>query len=138
MIQLLRSRVSDLDHPDNLAIGQSAAHLCSLHGEVECLTLLCNQGCDLCMEDGSNRSAVHLAAMNDHPRVIQTLLERGVELEAQDKDGKTPAHYAARHGSIKCFQVLLSNDVDITQGIEQPIIISKKQHFLCLLTGGFA
>lgn len=66
-----------------------------LHGNVETVALLLDQGAEIECRDEHERTPLHLAAMSDYPAVVKLLLDRGADVNARNRTDFTPLHYAA-------------------------------------------
>ena len=74
-------------------------HTASENGDVEAVSLYCEQGYNLNTVDSQRKTALHLSSENGHVDVTQLLLEANCVVNAKDNFGNTALHYAAREWS---------------------------------------
>jgi ankyrin repeat protein len=88
--------------------GETPLHLAAIHGNVECIKILTNQGVDVNNQNNINGStALHLAVINGHLDCVKLLLKLGatsIKLE----NGRTLVHLAAEYGHKNCLEFLVN------------------------------
>jgi ankyrin repeat protein len=113
MLKGLLPYVDDLNKQDKN--GQTAAHICALHGELECLKVLAANSANLFLVDKNGMLLSHLAAQFNHSKIIEFLFQMGITLKIASVEGKLPIHYAAQFGSFESLKLLSEYYVDISQ-----------------------
>ncbi|CAG5934432.1 ankyrin repeat domain-containing protein 10-like isoform 2-T2 [Menidia menidia] len=88
--------------------GWSPIHWAAHYGQLECLVLLVQMGCEVnSVTSRFNQTPTHTAAFGGHPHCVVWLTQAGADINKQDCVGEAPIHKAARSGSLECIQVLL-------------------------------
>jgi ankyrin repeat protein len=131
-----------MQHPDinkdfQDAIGYTAVHYAAMNGNISCLELLLQSGCDLNADrpihraidyneldavktllkygaethfiDGLGRNILHAAAVNNHSEMLRFLLQNRVDCGVNDQgnNGETPLHDAVCYDYVDVVVVLL-------------------------------
>jgi acyl-CoA-binding protein len=95
--RILASHPGSADAADGS--GQTALHLASDRGNLECVRILLKSGADVSAADRDGISVLQAAVIAGHADVCRTLLEGGADPDQPDVDGDTPRSCAADDGS---------------------------------------
>ena len=71
-------------------------------GDIECLRLLIDAGCDIDRVGAGGRTAVHEACENGQGMSLAVLMAVGAELSRGDEAGFTPMSLARGAGASEC------------------------------------
>lgn len=80
--------------------GDSALHLASIHGHIECVRFLVASGADVNAPNKFGETPLHKAARTDNLPLVELLLELGADANAMGRDGK-PRHVAASEATAR-------------------------------------
>ena len=113
---MLKSLLPHIDNINKLdeKNGHSAAHICAIYGELECLRILCMHGLDLTIADKFGCLPQHLAAKHNHARIVEFLYDYGCSFNRKCDQGKIPLHYACEYGSLSALKALSGYYIDLT------------------------
>ena len=86
----------------------------SVPGHLTIVTLMIENGADVCAKDNYGSTALHRAAEEGHVEVVKVLIDNDAEINAKDNDGETALHGAAWYGHGTVIS-LLCNTLDTSQ-----------------------
>ncbi|CAD8139697.1 unnamed protein product [Paramecium pentaurelia] len=92
--------------------GNSAIHLASQNGHIECVKILIENGLLINFAGRNRMTALHFAAAYNHLELVEYLLDEGARINAKDKFGRTPLIMAARNGNLAILSKLLYYGAD--------------------------
>jgi hypothetical protein len=96
----------ELEAQDNT--GCTAFLIACRAGDVECMAMLKEAGCDVTAKAIAGMTALMVAAGGGHPAALQWLLDMGeLDLEAQDTNSMTAFLVAYSEGEMECMKVLV-------------------------------
>ena len=108
----------DIDGRDSL--NRTALHLCSWSGCSECITLLCNAGCDVHAVAQDETNALHFAAMKGNVECAKMLIEAGLRVNAKNRKGMNALLLASSNQHKGMVEMLLKHNAN-------PLSKNKKQ-----------
>ena len=85
----------------------------SNRGHLAIVTLMIENGADVCAKDDVGSSALIGAAVNGHLEVVKVLIDNDAEINAKNNYGWTALHGAAANGHLEVVEVLIDNDAEI-------------------------
>ena len=134
MLQSILPYIDDINKLDQN--NQTAAHVASKYGELECLRVLVANEINLNITDKLGMLTTHLAAQHDHENIIEFLFEIGTPFNLGCNEGKLPLHYAAEYGSFKSLKKICEFHVDLSirdqDGNTAAHLAGKNDHLKCL------
>ena len=91
--------------------GITPLHYAIHSGEISCVNLLLEAGCDVNLRNGNTvPSPLHFAAVNENAEIVSQLIEHGAKLNIQDIEGQTPLQNAVLSYSevnkIECAKII--------------------------------
>ncbi|CAL1601332.1 unnamed protein product [Knipowitschia caucasica] len=93
---------------EDYRFGWTPLHWAAHYGQLECLMLLVQMGCEVnTVSSRFDQTPTHTAAFGGHSHCVVWLTKAGADVNRQDLTGEAPIHKAARTGSLECIQVLL-------------------------------
>jgi ankyrin repeat protein len=109
--QLLPQLAVPLDTPG--PDSDTALHVASLYGHLECVRLLLSAGARADVPDEDQALPLHDAAAGGFALICTELIQRAPgAVRAADADGDTPLHAAARGGHAQVVSILLQSLAD--------------------------
>ena len=93
--------------------GNSALHLCALHGRNECISLLLGRGLSIDSRNLEGLTALNVAAKEGFASTVALLLSSGADIEARCNDGLTPLIWSSCTGKLDSLRVLLENGANV-------------------------
>ena len=85
----------------------------SNRGHLAIVTLMIENGADVCAKDDVGSSALIGAAVNGHLEVVKVLIDNDADINAKNNYGWTALHGAAANGHLDVVKVLIDNDAEI-------------------------
>jgi len=85
----------------------------SVPGHLTIVTLMIENGADVCAKDNYGSTALHRAAEEGHVEVVKVLIGNDTEINAKENNGRTALHRAAGGGHVEVVKVLIDNDAEI-------------------------
>ncbi len=94
--------------------GGTALMIASMHGYIEMINLLLDNGADINHQDRINWNALMKAADKGHADVVARLLERGADYTITDNNGFNPLTLAAKAGHSATVEIILQlEDINV-------------------------
>lgn len=106
LLNALLDRGLDVNERSGLN-GDTALHLATLEGNVDCLKILIDHKAELDAKGARERTALHLAAQYQNNEAANLLIDAGAGLNVQDIDLWTPLHFAADAGNPEIAERLI-------------------------------
>ena len=89
-------------------------HLATLHGRIESMHALLENGADVEIEDLGGHTALTTAIRIDRRDMVELLLEYGADVNKCESSGWSPLHAACENISIEVAQLLVEKGADIS------------------------
>ncbi len=106
------------------ADGDQPIHYFCLHGQLETVRYLLDQGIDVQALGQWKNTALHYGVSSGNTALVQLLIARGAKVEARNKAGLRPMHWAAELGNVAMIDVLLAHKAQVKiKGNTQWIIL---------------
>lgn len=94
--------------------GYTALHIASLHGQVDIVKLLLNNGAIPNIVTRKGLTPLHLACQTGRLEIVKLLLQcKGSQVNAQDVKGNTALHYACGARDARIVEILVKNKADV-------------------------
>ena len=94
--------------------GSTAFLIACFYGQVECMDVLQQAGCDVSAINEQGRTGLHMSVAKGHVATVRWILDAGPELEARDKPGCTAFLLACIYGQVECMEVLQQAGCDVS------------------------
>ncbi|XP_057300328.1 inversin-B-like [Hydractinia symbiolongicarpus] len=109
---LLESKCSDPNAAD--IHGQTALHMSTQAGHLNCVKLLIENGAHVDTVDVKHHIPLFYACASGHVEIVTELLSHGSSSNLDDRDleGRCPLHYAAMVDRTDIIKVLIQNNLD--------------------------
>ena len=93
--------------------GETPLHTACIHGHIQIVRLLAEDGEGVCEVDEEGRTALLLAAFGGHTEMVRYLLNRpNIQKNHQDNKGSTALHLAAQNECADVIEILLKHGAD--------------------------
>ena len=114
--ELKIGRVSPNDkriHTWHVAVdGETALHVSSQNGHVQCITLLLQYGADINAKDNQGNCVLYYAVRYGQKDAMLLLLQNKADVNSKNKIGETLLHIAVMYSRLELAKLLLIHGVD--------------------------
>lgn len=106
-LQLLLNHGARPNKPGCKRNGNTALHVCAMHGHVDCLKTLLLHGADPNMCNDNGDTPLNLACFYLESEVVHLLIDYGTNLEIRNHRGVGPLQNACIRGQVAIVKILL-------------------------------
>ena len=93
--------------------GWNALHKATINDNLNCISILVNNGIDVNSKTNYNMTALSIAAINGHLQCMELLLARGADVNCRNNNNRTALHYTTIDGNDACASLLLNKGAAI-------------------------
>ena len=92
--------------------GETALHVSSKNGHIQCITLLLQYGLDINTKDNEGNSSLYYAIRYGQKDVMLLLLQNNANVNSKNKNGESLLHIAVMYSRLELAKLLLIHGVD--------------------------